>query len=248
MTLTYVICRLCISCQCRLSGFQPSAHSSADHWPTIGFVFLRKQCCIQPAFRHTAGTCCTGHSNQGKKLRCEDVTIIYQVAFMALRCELEEREVDQENVESFPTAELMGRRNTWCAGLWNEKYCHTATPDGSVATYVVKWSCELWSCEPMNQWPMIQPPTITIFIFMLFSVNSLSRLTTPSWSLAFVRLGFNRFLGHKYYIDQEIFDPLFYGMPVSRRRLYIKLWLGLETDSDSVCFQFLIAVWCSVQR
>ena len=70
---------------------------------------LRKQCLLKPAFRHTAGTCCTGHSLQGKQLRCEDVTVIYQVAFMALRDEMEEREVDQENVEFFPVAELMGR-------------------------------------------------------------------------------------------------------------------------------------------
>ena len=71
---------------------------------------LRKQCVLKPAFRHMAGTCCTGHSLQGKQLRCEDVTVIYQVAFMGLRDEMEEREVDQENVEFFPVAELMGRR------------------------------------------------------------------------------------------------------------------------------------------
>ena len=32
-----------------------------------------------------------------------------------------------------------------------------------------------------------------------------------------------RFLGHKYFIDKEIYDPLFYGLPISRRRLYVKL-------------------------
>ena len=109
----------------------------------LAAVDLRKMCSLKPTFRHTAGTCCTGHSSQGKKLRTQDVTIIYQICFMALRLEMEEAEVVQENVESFPVAELIGR-----------------------------------------------------------------------------------FMSQAYFIDQEILDPLFYGMPVSRRRLYVKLFHG----------------------
>ena len=43
-----------------------------------------------------------------------------------------------------------------------------------------------------------------------------------------------RFLGSAYFIDVEILDPLFYGLPVSRRRLYVKLTLdcnGCEQPS-----------------
>ena len=75
-----------------------------DIWATV-----RRECYLKPSYRHTAGTCCTGHSMQGKKLRCEDVTIIFQIAWMAIRMEMEEWEIDQENVESFPVAELIGR-------------------------------------------------------------------------------------------------------------------------------------------
>lgn len=75
---------------------------------------------------------------------------------MALRLELEEAEVDQENVEAFPVAELMGR-----------------------------------------------------------------------------------FLGSNYFIDQEVMDPLFYGMPVSRRRLYLKLHLGWSCNP---CFYLPLVV------
>ncbi|CAE7259718.1 unnamed protein product [Symbiodinium sp. KB8] len=88
-------------------------------------LIKRKVCCIRPAFRHT------------------DVTIIYQICFMALRLEMEETEVVQENVESFPVQELLGR-----------------------------------------------------------------------------------FMSQKYYVDLEVLDPLFYGMPVSRRRLYVKMCPG----------------------
>ena len=35
-----------------------------------------------------------------------------------------------------------------------------------------------------------------------------------------------RFMSHIYFVDQEVLDPLFYGMPVSRRRLYVKMCLG----------------------
>ena len=73
--------------------------------PTV----LRKECPVRTSYRHTAGTCCTGHSAQGKRLRCHDVTVIYQIAFVALRAELEETEIDQENVESFPVSELIER-------------------------------------------------------------------------------------------------------------------------------------------
>ena len=65
---------------------------------------------------------------------------------MALRLEMEEAEVVQENVESFPVAELIGR-----------------------------------------------------------------------------------FMSPKYFIDLEVLDPLFYGMPVSRRRLYVKMLLDRMT-------------------
>ena len=62
------------------------------------------------------------------------------MAFMALRLDLQEAEITQENVDSFPVQELIGR-----------------------------------------------------------------------------------FMSQTYFIDQEVLDPLFYGMPVSRRRLYVKL-------------------------
>ena len=35
-----------------------------------------------------------------------------------------------------------------------------------------------------------------------------------------------RFMSQKYYVDLEVLDPLFYGMPVSRRRLYVKMCPG----------------------
>ena len=35
-----------------------------------------------------------------------------------------------------------------------------------------------------------------------------------------------RFLGGTYFLDREILDPLFYGLPISRRRLYVKMHLG----------------------
>lgn len=98
---------------------------------------------MKPMLRHTAGTCCTAHSAQGKRLRQKDITILFQLAWMAMRLDLQESEVIQENVESFPVKELL-----------------------------------------------------------------------------------ERFLGSTYYIDMEILDPLFYGFPISRRRLYVKLPLA----------------------
>ena len=37
-----------------------------------------------------------------------------------------------------------------------------------------------------------------------------------------------RFLGSVYHIDQEVLDPVFYGLPISRRRLYVKLPLSCD--------------------
>ena len=83
---------------------------------------------------------------------------------MALRLEMEEAEVVQENVESFPVAELIGR-----------------------------------------------------------------------------------FMSPKYFIDLEVLDPLFYGMPVSRRRLYVKLFLDrtiVNCECESVvCRLCRIVPW-----
>lgn len=54
-----------------------------------------------------------------------------------------------------------------------------------------------------------------------------------SFPVSFSDTSIERFLGRKYFIDQEILDPLFYGMPVSRRRLFLKLTLGCK------CYSFV---------
>ena len=72
-----------------------------------------------------------------------DGTILSQMAWVGMRADLQECEIVQENVESFPVQEILGR-----------------------------------------------------------------------------------FLSKDYFIDMEVLDPLYYGLPVSRKRLYVKMPLA----------------------
>eukprot|EP00438_Fugacium_kawagutii_P010179 Skav231644 [mRNA] locus=scaffold3756:39550:54869:+ [translate_table: standard] len=66
----------------------------------------RRNCHIRFSKRHGAGSSCTAHSKQGKQLALADRNVIHLLAFMGLRLELQEQEIDLENVELFPTPVL----------------------------------------------------------------------------------------------------------------------------------------------
>lgn len=52
---------------------------------------------------HTAGSSCTAHSRQGKRLALADPTVVHLLAWIGQRLEIQEPECTLENVESFPT-------------------------------------------------------------------------------------------------------------------------------------------------
>lgn len=65
-----------------------------------------KECYLQTASEHFAGSSCTAHSKQGKGLAFADKNAIHFMAWAGLRLEIQEREVNLENVCEFDTAVL----------------------------------------------------------------------------------------------------------------------------------------------
>ena len=64
------------------------------------------QCVLREARRHVAGTSCTAHSKQGGQRGLNDATSIHLLAWMGLRRQLQEADIVQENVTSFPVSVL----------------------------------------------------------------------------------------------------------------------------------------------
>ena len=66
----------------------------------------KQNCYYKTAHKHTAGSSCTAHSKQGKQRSLADKNVIHLLAWIAMRLEVQEAEIDLENVESFPTSML----------------------------------------------------------------------------------------------------------------------------------------------
>ncbi len=62
----------------------------------------QKNCSLKSCRRHTAGTSCKPFSRRGAGLTTGDRDIIYTLAWIGLRRELQEADITQENVISFP--------------------------------------------------------------------------------------------------------------------------------------------------
>ena len=62
----------------------------------------QKYCSLKTNKRHTAGTSCRGYSRRGAQLGNTDTDVIYSLCWCALRRTLQESDITQENVESFP--------------------------------------------------------------------------------------------------------------------------------------------------
>ena len=72
----------------------------------------KRRCSLSTAKVHIAGTPCTDFSKQGKEMKLAGVTMLYLLAWIALRLALQEPVIVQENVTEFPTAiltEYLGR-------------------------------------------------------------------------------------------------------------------------------------------
>jgi site-specific DNA-cytosine methylase len=65
-------------------------------------LYHKRRCTLKTASRHVAGTSCVPFSKQGSQLGCADENIIYTLAWLGLRNELQEGDVTQENVDGFP--------------------------------------------------------------------------------------------------------------------------------------------------
>ena len=66
-------------------------------------VKRQKECFLQMASSHCAGSSCTAHSRQGKQLGLADPNVLHLLVWAALRLEIGEPDVTLENVEDFPT-------------------------------------------------------------------------------------------------------------------------------------------------
>jgi hypothetical protein len=71
-------------------------------------LYHKRRCTLKAASRHVAGTSCVPFSKQGSQLGQHDENIIYTLAWLGLRNELQEGDVTQENVDGFPI-ELFSR-------------------------------------------------------------------------------------------------------------------------------------------
>jgi hypothetical protein len=66
----------------------------------------QQNCYLRASKRHSAGSSCTAHSRQGKQLALADRNVVHLLAWIGLRVEVQEQELDLENVDAFPTAVL----------------------------------------------------------------------------------------------------------------------------------------------
>lgn len=67
-------------------------------------LYHKKTCSLKSRRRHTAGTSCKPFSRRGAGLNTGDRDTIYTLAWIGLRRELQEPDVTQENVVSFPVS------------------------------------------------------------------------------------------------------------------------------------------------
>ena len=68
----------------------------------------QRMCFMEYSQEHTAGSSCTAHSRQGKKLSLGDKNVVHCLAWCGMRLEIQEASITLENVQDFPS-ELLFR-------------------------------------------------------------------------------------------------------------------------------------------